>query len=135
MEVVKALLRLLSYLFHVVLCVWLFALSLLAFFAGGAGGPSLHLAMLPWTGATLLYVLMFGSLLGLVLVISALSGRARWLFFLWNLVIAVFIVKGYFLSGYRFSPGEAKTALYLTIGSLIALLGSWFVMTRRLKQH
>jgi hypothetical protein len=129
-EVVKALLRLLSYMFHVLLCVWLFALALLALFAGA---PALHLAMLPWTGLTLLYILLFGSLVGLVIVISALSGHARWLFFLWSLVIAGMVIKSYFLSGYHFNPGEAKTALYLTVGSLIALLGSWFVMTRRSK--
>ena len=128
MDVVKALLRLLSYVFHALLCVWLLALSLLALIARA---PSLHLAMLPWTGLTLLYILMFGSLVGLVILISALSGSARWLFFLWSLVVAFMVIKSYFLSGYRFSPGEATTALYLSIGSLIALLGSWFVMTRR----
>jgi hypothetical protein len=129
--VVTALLRLLSYVFHVLLCVWLFALALLAMFAGT---PSLQLPMLPWSGLTLLYVLLFGSVIGLVIVILALSGYARWLFFLWSLSVAYLIVKGYFLGGYRFSPGEAKIALYLTVGSLIAVLGSISVMTRSKKR-
>jgi hypothetical protein len=127
-EVVKGLLRLLSYVFHVLLCVWLLALALLALIARA---PSLQLSMLPWRGPTLLYILLFGSLAGLLILVSALSGSARWLFFLWSLVVAFLVIKSYFLSGYHFSPGEATTAMYLSVGSLIALLGSWFVVTRR----
>ena len=127
MEVVKALLRLVSYLFHGLLALGLLAMSSLAL---AAGAQSLQLEMLPWKGATLLYVLFFGSLAALAILILALRGALRWLFFLWSLVVAVLLIKGYFLSGYRFSPGEANTALYLVLGSMIALLGSWFVMTR-----
>jgi len=126
--VVKALLRFASYVFQALFCIGLLALSVLAFVAGA---QSLHLGMLPWTGSTLLYILFFGSLLGLLILLLALRGSARWLFFLWCLVIAVMVAKFYFLSGYRFAPGEARTALYLLAGSFIALLGSWFVMTRR----
>ena len=61
----------------------------------------------------------------------ALRGSLRWLFFLWSLAVVYFVVNGYFLGGYRFSPGETNTALYLLVGALIALVGSWFVMTRR----
>jgi hypothetical protein len=126
--VVKALLRFVSYVFHGLLALGLLALSGLAF---AAGAHSLHLDMLPWTGSTLLYVLLLGSAAGLLILILALRGQAPWLFFLWSLVVAGLIVKCYFLSGYRFHPGEAKTALYLAVGSLIALVGAWFVMTRR----
>jgi hypothetical protein len=125
--VVKALLRLVSYLFHGLLALVLLAMSGLAL---AAGARSLKLEMLPWTGSTLVYVLFGGSLLGLLLVILALRGTLRWLFFLWALVVAFYVLKGYFLSGYRFSPGEANTALYLAAGSILALLGAWFVMTK-----
>lgn len=128
MGVVKALLRFVSYVFQALFCLGLLALSVVAFVAGA---QTLQLGMLPWTGSTLLYVLLFGSLIGLFLLILALRGSARWLFFLWCLVVAVLVAKFYFLSGYRFAPGEAKTALYLLVGSVLALLGSWFVMTRR----
>jgi hypothetical protein len=126
--VVKALLRFVSYVFHGLLALGLLALSGLAFIAGA---QSLHLDMLPWTGSTLLYVLLLGSAAGLVILILALRGLVPWLFFLWSLVIAGLIVKSYFLSSYRFHPGEAKTAMYLAVGALIALVGAWFVMTRR----
>jgi len=127
-NVVKALLRFISYVFHGLLALGLLILSCLAF---AAGADSLHLDMLPWSGATLRYVLFFGSLAGLVILVLALRGTLRFLFVLWSLMVTVLLVKGYFLGGYRFVPGEARTALYLTLGSLIALLGSWFVMIRR----
>jgi len=55
----------------------------------------------------------------------------RFLFFLWSLAVAVFLVRGYFLTGYRFTPGEAARALYLTIASVAAILGAWLQMWRR----
>ena len=130
MQVVKALLRFVSYVFHGLLCLGLLVLSLLAI---ASDEPALRLGMLPWTGPTLLHVLLFGSLAGLVILILALRGVLRWLFFLWSLGVAYLIIKGYYISGYRFSPGESKTALYLLVGSLIALIGACFVMTRRVK--
>ena len=129
MVLVKALLRLISYVFHGLFCLGLIALSSLAFVAGG--GQSLRLGMLPWTGSTLLTVLFFGSLIGLLTLVLALRGSLKWLFFLWSLVVAVMLIKSYFLSGYRFAPGEAKTALYLMLSSVAAVFGSWFAMTRR----
>jgi hypothetical protein len=125
--VLKAIVCFLSYLFHAVLVLFLFAVSALAL-AGGAN--ALHLAMLPWTGPTLTYVLFCGSLFGLLTLLLALTGRLRPLFFLWSLAVTVLLVKGYFIGGYHFAVGEARTALYLTAGSVIALFGSWFQMFR-----
>jgi len=127
-QVVKALLRFVSYVYHGLLCLGLLLLALLALLTGA---PSLKLEMLPWTGPTLIKVLLFGSLAGLLILILALRGTLRFLFFLWSLAVVVLIVRGYFLGGYRFSPGEPRDVLYLFGGSLIALLGSVFVMTRR----
>ena len=128
MDVIKALMRLFSYLFHALLALFLIAVSGIALASGTA---SLKLGMLPWSGSTLLYVLFFGSLAGLLSLILALAGKLRLLFFLWSLVVAVLLVKGYVFSGYRFTPGEWKTAAWLVAFSLIALLGAWFQMTRR----
>jgi hypothetical protein len=127
-QVVKALLRFVSYVFHTLLCLGLLVLSVLGVISGAA---SLRLDMLPWTGPTLLYVLLGGSLAGLLIVVLALRGTLRFLFFVWSLAVVVLIVKGYYLSGYRFSPNEPKSVLYLFVGSIVALMGSWFVMTRR----
>ena len=121
MEVIRALLSFFGYVFHGLLCLILLAVSGLAI---SAGAQSLHLGMLPWTGSTLLYTLLFGSLAGLVVVVLAIKGRWRPLFVLWSLVVTILLLKGYIFSGYRFSPGEFGTAMFLIVCSLVALLGS-----------
>ena len=128
MDVVRALLRFLSYLFHGLLSLGLLVLSGLGL---AAGAQSLHLEMIPWAGTTLLYVLLGAAAIGFLTLILALRGTAGWLFFLWSLVVFACLIKFYFLSGYRFSPGEAGKVLELVGASLIALIGSWFVMTRQ----
>jgi hypothetical protein len=129
LEVVKALLRFFSYLFHGLLCLMLLAMSALAM-AGGA--TTLNLGMIAWTGATTTYILFLCALFGLLTVILAIRGSLRPLFFLWSLVVVIVLIKGYFLSSYHFEPGGFNTALYLIAGSLIALLGSWLRMTAKL---
>ena len=127
MEVIKALLSFLSYFFHGLLCLILVAMSGLALVAGV---QTLQLGMLPWTGSTLLYAMFFGALLGLLTVILAIKGMVRPLFFVWSLVVTILLVKGYVFSGYRFTPGEFRTAIYLIVGSIIALLGALVQMGR-----
>jgi hypothetical protein len=128
LEVIKALLSFLSYVFHGLLCLILLAMSGLAM---AAGAQTLQLGMLPWTGPTLLYTLFFGALLGLVTVILAIKGTWRPLFFVWSLVVMVLLLKGYIFSGYHFSPGEFRTAMCLIVGSVIALMGAWVQMGRK----
>jgi hypothetical protein len=132
LAVVKALSIFLSYVFHGLLCLILFAVSSVSL-VGGA--QTLHLDMLPWTGSTLLYALLFGSLAGLVTVLLAIKGTWRPLFFVWSLVVAVLLLKGYIFSGYRFSPGEFGPVVLLIVGSWIALLGSFARMLRQLKGY
>jgi hypothetical protein len=43
----------------------------------------------------------------------------------------VLLLKGYIFSGYRFIPGEYHTAMYLIVGSVIALMGAWVQMGRK----
>ncbi len=128
MEVVKALVRFLSYLYHGLLCLILLAISGLAM---AAGAHSLHLTMLPEAVAASVYILFFSALFGLATVILAIKGWLRPLFFLWSLVVVILLVKGYLLSGYHFSPGEFKTVLYAIGGSLIALIGAWSQMAAK----
>ncbi len=130
MEVFKALLSFLSYLFHGLLCLILIAMSGLAM---AAGAQTLQLGMLPWTGPTLLYTLFFGAIFGLMTVIFAIKGILRPLFFVWSLAVTLLLVKGYILSGYHFMPGEFRTAIYLIAGSVVALLGAWAQMFRPAK--
>ncbi len=123
MAAIKALLRLFSYLFHTLLVLFLIAVSGLAL---ASGSQSVQLRMLPWTGPTLLYIVFFSSLAGLLMLVLAILGKLRFLFFIWALAVAAFLVKGYIFSGYRFVPGEARKAMYLILAALVALPGAWF---------
>ena len=128
MEVIKALLSFLSYVYHGLLCLIVVALSGLAM---AAGAKTLQLGMLPWTGTTLIYTMFFGALFGLLTIILAIKGTLRPLFFVWSLVIMVLLVKGYLFSSYHFGPGEFRNAMYLVAGSIIGALGAWAQMARR----
>jgi hypothetical protein len=119
----KALMRYYSYLFHLLLALFLLAVSGLAL---SSGSPNLHLGMLPWTGTTLIYVLFFGAIAGLAIVFLAMKGTLRILFLLWTVLVSILLVKGYIFSGYQFEGTEFKTALYLIAASLIAIPGACF---------
>ena len=129
MEVVKALLRFFAYLFHGLFALVLIAFGTLVLIAGG--GQSVRLEMLPWTGSTLIVVVLLGGIFGLLTVILAIAGKLRPLFFLWALLVAIYLVKGYLFGGYRFTPGEFKNVAYLLAGSLVALVGAFVQLFRR----
>jgi hypothetical protein len=125
-EAVKALLRLFSYLYHGLLALFLLALSAVALASGAA---ELRLDMLPWSGATLAWVLLAASLFGLLAVVLAVRRAGAALLFLWSLLVAAMLLKGYVFSGYRFAPGVGvRTAVSLVLGSWLALLGAWFAV-------
>ena len=132
MTVITALLRFFSYLYHGLLALLLLALGAVLMLANA--GDSVRLEMLPWSGVTAIWVLLLGGIFGLITVLLALRGTLRPLFFLWALLVVIFLIRGYFLSGYHFSPDEFKRVLYLVIGSLIALPGAFSQMFRRGKR-
>jgi len=132
LRVVSALLRFFSYLYHTLFALLMVVLGALLTVAGA--GPALRLEMLPWTGSTAVYVLLFGGLFGLLTVVLALRGSVRPLFFLWAVAVAVYLIKGYFLGGYRFTPDEFSKVVYLTIGSIVALLGAFLQIFRPSKR-
>jgi hypothetical protein len=112
-----------SYLFHFVLALILLGLAGIALISGPR---SLHLEMLPWSGATLEYILLGGALFGLLSIVFAITGRLRFLFLLWSLAVAVLLTKGYIFSGYRFGAGELRHAAYLIGAAWVAVAGAWF---------
>ena len=110
MAALKTVVSWLSYLFHFLLALLLLGIAGLAL---ASGPPDLHLEMLPWSGPTLAYVLLAGSLFALLSIALAIMGRLRFLFLLWSLAVAVLLTKGYIFSGYRFGAGELGRAAYL----------------------
>ena len=125
MAALKTLVGWLALLFHVLFC--LSAVGLGAF-AIALGPESMRLGMLPWTGATLAHILLFGGLFGLLSIILAVLGRLRFLFLFWTLAVANVLVNRLLFSSYRFGPGEWRTAVYLVSAAWLAVLGAIFLM-------
>ena len=124
----KALVRVFSYLYHGLLCLFLLAV------AGTAMVTDMHslqLDMLPWKEASLTYWVLGGALVGVGTLALAVKRILPVLFFLWSLVVVVMLVKGYVFSGYFFDSGEFRVAIWLMVGALIALAGAWYGMTQR----
>jgi len=132
LAVITAILRFLSYVYHGLLALLLLILGTVLTVANA--GNSVRLDMLPWTGSTVVWALLLGGLFGLLTVILAIQGKLRPLFFLWALIVTIYMVKGYFLSGYRFTPDEFRKVAYLAGGSVIALLGAFSQMFSRRKR-
>src|SRR5258706_11852091 len=116
-----AILRVYSYIYHLLISVVLLALSLVAF---ASDNFNLKQEMLPWTGKELV-CWMFGlGLIGALSVILAFMGKLRILFLAWALAVVIGLVRGIVLGGMRFENAEAfRGALYLIAAGLIALLG------------
>jgi len=115
------LLRLYSYLYHLVLALFLIGLGIVSIW----NGKDLSLGMLPWQGSTLTQAVLVLGTVGLVCLMLALTGVLRWLFPLWALVVIVLMARGFFLSSYTFSGADQfRGALWLTLGAVGAFLGS-----------
>jgi hypothetical protein len=114
-------LRVYSYLYHLVLCLFLLGISIVA----TSSSNTLRLPMLPWSGADLNAWLFWGSLVGLISIVLAVTGTFRFLFPLWALAVFVLMFRGYILQPYTF---EGKAGFYSTLwllgGAFLALLAS-----------
>ena len=76
-------------------------------------------------------IILTAGIVGLASVLLA-GSRLRWIFPLWCLFVLVMLVRGFFLSSYSFGGAAGfQLALWLTIGALIALLGSLGMLRRR----
>jgi len=122
--VVKALVRYFSFVFQGLLAVILIAVSGVAL----ASGQTLSLDMLPWTGSALIYAVFFGSLFGLATVVLAFRRQLSALFFVWTLIVAILMVKGYVFGSYYFDPGALGLTLFLVVAALLSVAGAWFQM-------
>jgi hypothetical protein len=114
-------LRLYSYLYHLILALFLLGVAVIAMISPN----QLKMPMLPWSAPELKYWLLWGSLLGVLSIALAITGIFRYLFPLWALVVLVLMVRGYLLTPYPFPQRDAfYTALLLIAGALIAFLAS-----------
>ncbi len=129
MKAFGLLLRLFSYLFELILSLFLTGIAL------AAGSTSLQLGMLPWTGAMLNRWVLGLGVLGILVTLLAVVGRFRFLYPLWCLAVLVLMVRGFFVSGYSFAgPDEWRMALWLTAGAFVAFLGGLTVFSGKRKK-
>lgn len=122
----KTIVRIFSYLFHLIL--GLFLLIVGAFGLLGSN-KTLRMPVLPWDDPALTYWVFFGSLAGLVCLVLAVTGKLRLPFRLWTIVVFLLVVRGFFLSGYYLGDFFLNAVL-LTLGAMLAVYGSW-TSTRR----
>jgi uncharacterized integral membrane protein len=132
--VIKALLRVYSYVFGGSLALFVFAISSMAL----ANATPVNFAFLPWSGASRTYWLLGLALFGLLALLLAMGDKVRALFFLWSLAVFVLLFKGLFVSFYSLSgPVSFQVAVRLTVGSLVATLGSfpWSRRSERMRKR
>ena len=124
-----AVLRVYAYLYHLVLSLFLLGISGIVL---ASGRHNLQMPMLPWEGDRLTQWLFWGSVLGLLSVVLAVTGVFRYLFPLWALLVLVMMVRGYLLGSYSFSgPDAFYRTLAIIAGALLAFLGSLTVFRAR----
>jgi hypothetical protein len=127
--VLGMLLRIYSYLFELILALFLLALSMVAILSRS---NSLNLGMLPWKGAALTYWLLGVALAGLLSILLAWLGRMRFLFLLYTIAVFALLARGFFLGGYAFSgKDDFRMAIWITIGALFAIFGAWSQFRRK----
>lgn len=123
------LLRICAYIFHFVLCLFLFGAGIVA---AAGGEDNLELGMLPWQGAALTRATLILGAVGIICVVLAVTGIARWLFPVWALFVLVMMFRGFFLSSYSFGGADQfKLDVWLTVGALVAFLASLSLFRRR----
>lgn len=122
------LLRFCAYVFHLLLSLFLIGMGVVAL----AAHEDLMLGMLPWKGATLTRAVLMLGAAGIVCVVLAVTGAARWLFPLWSLFAFIMLLRGFFLSPYTFAGAvEFRIAVWLTVAAFAAFLASLSLFGRR----
>jgi hypothetical protein len=125
---IAKLLRVYSYLFHLVLCLFLLGMTIVAMTSTAA----FRLDVLPWRGDELEQWLLWGSLAGLLSVILAITGIFKYFFPVWALIVVVMMIRGYLLQPYSFGGKDPfYQTLWLIGAALLAFLASMTVFGSR----
>lgn len=123
MKVIGMIVKIYSYLYHLVLALLLAALATVAF---ATGLHNLRLEMLPWTGTALSWWLLSLGLAGVLCTALAVKGVLRAAFLVWTVAVLALMIRGFFFSPYRFAGWQGFwMILLLVFGALVAVLGGW----------
>jgi hypothetical protein len=123
------LLRVYSYLFHLLLCLFLLGIALIA----STSGQPLNLGMLPFAPEHMLRTVFILAVAGLFSTVLAMTRVFKLLFPVWAALVFYWLVRGFLFSSYTFpNAGAFKNALWLIFGALVALIGAlWILKPRR----
>jgi hypothetical protein len=129
LRVIGFLLRLYSYLFHLLLGLFLLGVALVA----STSHQPLNLGMLPSAPEHMLRTAFVLAIVGLLSTILAMTRVFKLLFPVWAALVFYWLFRGFFFSSYTFpNAGAFKSALLLILGALIALIGAlWTLKPRR----
>ena len=129
MKFVGFLLRMFSYLFHLLSSLFLLAIALVATFSH----ETLNLRMLPFGEDKLTAGAFALGLFGLTATLLAFTRLFRFLFPLWAAGTVYALVRGYFFSSYTFgSHDEVRWASLYIAASIVALIGAlWTLKPKR----
>lgn len=128
MGFVKAVLRGVSYLFHVALGLVLAGVALVVLLGPEA---TFSLGIVPWQGQKLAWILLAAAGVSFLTVYLAVRRILRIPLLLWSLTVLAALAYGCFLSRFHFGREEPTFALVLTGGAAAATLGSWLVFRHR----
>ena len=122
MRALRFLLHTYSYLFHLVLALFLFGI---AFVAWVTHAGNFDLPMIPWaTGTKLIPFLLIAAPIGILSVVLAVTGRLRTLFAVWTIFVLISVFWGFFFGTYSYAGMDPfQTALWFAGGTLLAMLG------------
>ena len=115
----------------------MFHLAASLFFLGlgvvsAAARSSLHLDALGFTPDTAVLGVLILGIVGLASVVLAVTGKFRYLFPGWALIVVWLMVKGFFLSSATFAaPASFGWAVLLTVGAVGAFFGALWALRPR----
>lgn len=125
-------LRVYSYLYHLILCLFLLGICIVA----KNGATTVKLSMLPWSGSELTTWLLWGSIFGLLSIVLAITGVFRVLFPLWTLIVLVLMFQGFLVKPYTFDGKAAfYNTLWLIAGAALAFLASLTLFPSRRRRR
>jgi hypothetical protein len=130
MRILATLLHLYSYLFHLLLSLFLGGIALVGWLTGST---TFDLEMIPWfSGQRLVKWLLGAAGIGLLAVILAVTGKLRSLLAVWAMVVLGVVIYGYFLSSYSYEGmDEFQSVLWYTGAAALAFVGALSQARRR----
>lgn len=124
MGFLRSLLRVYSWVFEALLCLFGIGVAIVSLTVGRR--DPVQVEWLPWSPGTLPAWLIGLGVVGLILVFLAVIGRYRFLLFLFAAAVFALLTKGLFFTTVSFDgPAGGRNSLLLVLGAFLAIIGAW----------